>query len=135
MTQFIELSALSLGLIFCGNYCFHKISNLNDFIEGLSVFLTAALSTAKAVTFTVKKTSFFKLNEKVDEMSMKASGRSKIKLLKINKIIDKIVQLYYFCVCLTGTYFIILPTYEFLWKVYVVKLNETVVREVPMFAQ
>lgn len=131
----IELFVLILATFFNGNYCLQNVSNLNAFIEGFSVFLTAILSTAKAFSFTSKKASFFKLNEKINEMSRNVGGNSKEKLVRINEIIKSIVQLYYFCVCLTGVYFILLPTYSFLWEVYVVRTNETVVREVPMFAQ
>lgn len=135
VTLFIEHTTFILAVIFNGNYCLQNMSNLNAFTEGLSVFLTGILSTAKALSFTWKKTSFFKLNEKINEMSRKAGGKSKEKLLRINEIIKSIVKIYYFCVCLTGVYFILLPTYSFLWEVYVVKTNGTVIREVPMFAQ
>lgn len=135
VVHFIENLFFFSTMIFIGNHCLHNLSNLNAFIEGFSVFLTGVLTITKSLSFTLKKTSLFELNKKITNMSLRADKKSQSQLLKINKIINSIVQLYYFCVCLTGAYFLILPTYSFLWQSYIVKPNTTILREVPMFAQ
>lgn len=131
----IENAAFLTALFFFINYCFHHSSNLYTFTEGFSVFLTGFLSTAKNISFTLRKRSFFELNESIKRMSLKVTSSSKEKLENINQFTNKIVQLYYTLVCLTSVFFMCLPTYTFLWATYVSKSNATVIREVPLYAK
>lgn len=133
LENFIFFSAL----VFIGNRCLHNLSNLVAFIEGFSLLLTGILTTAKNLGFIVHKNTFSELNEEIKELSMKVKKDVlKLRIIKINEFVHFIVRLYYICVCITGIYFIFLPTYTFLLQKYFLKSDlKNLRRDVPMYSQ
>lgn len=135
MIHFIHISVFCISTFFIGNFCYRNVTNLTAFTEGSSMFLTGVLSVVKLTSFTFKKSNFLDLHERIKDMYLTANGDSKKKLEKINKLISKIIQIYYTLACITCVFFMTLPTYSFLWTRYVVKPNVTIVRKVPINAQ